>query len=368
VNTSGLTATPAGSPQRFVATFALIAAAIGVLFVADMFLVQLQRSADRAQAEGRYRDGVALMDRGDPPGAMESFRDALAVQRDDRRYQLALADAALAAGRPTESAAAVAPTLEHDATDAAANLAMARALLAEGKVTEAVAYYHRAIYGHWPPQSGSRRLAVRMELVEVLARRGAREDLLSELLLVQNDAPADSAVRRHLAHLFVLAGSPARATTLFREMLQRQPDDADALGGLGQAEFSGGDYRGAEADLLRASRLAPADTALAHQLDRVREVRQLDPLVRGLGAHERERRSRRVLTMVADAAAGCPALTSAAPVRAVIDSVRSELQRESDARLLDRADQIWAVMPGSCRRGPGNAESSLDLVMDKLAQ
>lgn len=359
---------PTGSAQTFVVTFALIAAAIGALFVADTFLAQLARSADRATAAGRYREGVELMKQGNAPAAIEQFREAVATQRDDRQYQLALANAALSADRPADAAAAVAPTLSRDATDGAANLAMARALLAQGQLVKAIAYYHRGIYGRWPPPVAAQRTAVRVELIDLLARRGAREDLLAELLLLENDAAADSGLRRRVAHLFVAAGSPNRAIPLFREILRRSPADADALGGLGEAEFARGDYRRAEGDLVLATRQAPSDGSLARKLKQVRDVRSLDPLVRGLGPAERNRRSRDMLSLVIDAVEKCPAVGSAAPVRAALDSARIELSRSADARLLDRADQLWTVMPESCRRAPDGTETALGLVLDRLSQ
>lgn len=361
------------SARSFVVVLVLIAGLIGVLFVADSFLAGVAQRASHAEARDRFREGQRLMERGKPTEAIERFSDALSIERGTREYQLALADAALAAHRPVEAAAAASATLEHDATDGAANLALARSYLAQARATEAIAYFHRAVYGHWPEPAAERRRAVRFELVDLLAARGLREDLLAELLALEPQSAADTALRRRTGHLFLIAGSPARAVPIFREILARAPADADALGGLGAAEFGRGNYRSAEADLSRAVRLAPDDSTLVRTLEMVGQVRTLDPLERSLGARDRERRSRDVLAMVVDAASRCASIPSGGPVGAALDSARAEVTRRparagESARLLDRADAIWSVLDAGCRRPEGGTVSALELVMDKLNQ
>ncbi len=361
------------SARSFVVMLVLIAGLIGVLFLADSFLAGVEKRASHGEARDRFREGQRLMERGKPREAIERFSDALSIERGTREYQLALADAALAADRPVEAAAAASATLEHDATDGAANLAIARSYLEQNRATEAIAYFHRAVYGHWPEPSAERRRAVRFELVDLLAARGLREDLLAELLALEPQSAADTALRRRIGHLFLTAGAPTRAVPIFREILARAPADADALGGLGAAEFGRGNYRSAEADLSRAVRLAPEDSTLVRTLEMVGRVRALDPLERSLGARDRQQRSRNVLTMVVDAASRCASIPSSGAVRAAIDSARTEVAKRpagagESARLLDRADAVWSVLDSGCRRPAGGAVSALELVMDKLNQ
>jgi len=368
------TAPRTASPQVFLATFALIFAAMAGLFLVDTFLAGVQRRAGRADAAARYREGKALLARGDAVHAAERFKAAIAIDRDNRDYELALAEASLASGRPDAAVAALKPLLERDGTDGAGNLAMARSLVALHRPGEAISYYHRAIYGHWPGDPLMARRAVRIELVELLARRGARQELLAELLPMEDGGPPDSALQRRRAHLFVTAGSPARAATLFREMVRRNPSDADALAGLGDAEAAQGNYRSAQANLAAAAKLRPGDRVIEAQLVQVNRIRDLDPTQRGIPPEERERRSGVLLGGALLAADRCPTVAADSTARPVLDSARSELAHPARTgaatraeHLLDRAEQVWALRE-RCPEAGSAEEQAVALVLNKLAQ
>ena len=92
---------------------------------------------------------------------------------------------------------------------------MARINAREGNAVDAASYYHRAIYGRWPVNAAGHRTQVRLELIELLARQNAKQELLAELLAVE-DQVSDTDTQKRLAHLFLAAGSPARSAALFR--------------------------------------------------------------------------------------------------------------------------------------------------------
>ena len=117
----------------------------------------------------------------------------------------------MAAGQTAGAETTLGAILEKDSTDGPANLAMARVQAREGRAEDAISYYHRAIYGHWSGAAEASRLQVRFELIDLLAKRGAKEELLAELLPVQEEAPEDVATRLRLGQLYLTAGSPARA-------------------------------------------------------------------------------------------------------------------------------------------------------------
>lgn len=362
------------SAQTFLVTFALIFAAMAGLFVVDTFLAGVQRRAGRSEAAARYREGKAFLAKGDAKHAADRFKAAIAIERENRDYELALADASRASGRPEAAVAALKPLLERDATDGAGNLSMARSLLALNRPEEAISYYHRAIYGHWPGDPIVARRTVRLELVELLAKRGARQELLAELLPMEDGGPSDTALERRRAHLFVVAGSPARAAAIFREMVRRNPSDGDALAGLGDAEAAQGNYRSAQVNLAAAATLRPGDPAIAEQLAQVNRVRDLDPTQRGIPPAERQRRSIILLGGALLAADHCPAMAADTAARPVLDSARTELAHpaRTDAaqaaeRLLDRAEQVWALREGCLEAGSAD-ERAVALVLNKLAQ
>jgi hypothetical protein len=59
---------------------------------------------------------------------------------------------------------------------------MGRILVKEGRFPEAISYFRRAIYGHWNEDAAGNRLRVRFELIDLLAQRNSKEELLAELL------------------------------------------------------------------------------------------------------------------------------------------------------------------------------------------
>jgi len=366
---------PAASTQNFLVTFALVFAAIAGLFVADTFLAGVQQRASRAEAAARYREGEAYLKAGDAPRAIDRLKAATAIERSNSRYALALANALVRARKGEDAAAVLDPVLQRDPDDGAASLAMARVLRSAGRPDDAISFYHRAIYGHWAGGEAAERTRVRLELVDFLADRGARQELLAELLPLEGESPGDSALQRRRAHLFIAAGSPARAAALFRAMLRRASPDADALAGLGEAEAAQGNYRSAEANLSAAARLRPADPAIQAVLAQVSRIRSLDPTQRGIGDAERLRRSAALLgqaLVASDRCAGAPADSSA---RLALDSARTELGRlpagaTSAAvaeRLMDRAEQIWRLAEG-CAAGGTEEQRAAAVVLNKLSE
>ena len=371
----GPASAPVASAQTFLATFALIFAAIAALFVADTFLAGVQQRAGRAEAAARYREGEAYLAKGDAGHAIDRFRAATAIERSNSRYALGLGEALLRAGKTREAADVLNPVLERDPDDGAASLAMARVLRAARRPDDAISFYHRAIFGHWSGGEAAERTRVRLELVDFLAARGARQELLAELLPLESDSPADSALQRRRAHLFVSAGSPARAAALFRAMLRRDGSDADALAGLGEAEAAQGNYRSAEANLTVAARLRPGDEAIEASLTQVSRIRALDPTQRGIADAERQRRSATLLGHALVAADHCPAVRSDSGARLALDSARAELAgtpagaapAAAAERLMDRAEQIWRLMEG-CPAGGTADQRAAAVVLNKLSE
>ena len=94
-----------------------------------------------------------------------------------------------------------------------------------------------------PRLQGARRARARMALAEAYAhnpkwRRRAEE----ALRLAIDDSPRDPAPRLRLASLYTELGLPARATALYRAVLEVDPRNAaahEALGGGGGADPSG---------------------------------------------------------------------------------------------------------------------------------
>jgi tetratricopeptide (TPR) repeat protein len=368
-----------GSPSmgpRFLGTLILVFVAIAGLFAVDTFLASVERNEGQAEARRLLRQGQRLVEQGRDAEAINRFRSALSVARGNQEAQLALAKALLAVGRLADAETLLKEMLQRNATDGAANLTMARVLVQEGRTAEATSYYHQAIYGRWRQDAAANRVKVRFELIDLLVRRGAKREVLAELLPLQDEAPQDLRTRMRIARLYLLAGSPSRAIGLFREVLLRQPQDSDAYGGLGEAEFALGNYRAARTDFQAALRLNPADEHLRKRLALCEDVLALDPTQRGLIGAERYRRSLKLIELASDGMSRCVGTPPSASARDLATRAQQALKRRaSPARQdavtetnLELAEQLWDARMKECRQGPSDSEEPLALVMARLAQ
>lgn len=369
-----MSAAPQTSPSAgsLLSTFVIVLVAIAALFAIDFVLARMQNSEERSEAARQFAEGRRLMASGDPAAALERFRDAVSTDRNNRDYRLGLAEALLAAGKTADAQTALADLLETDSTDGSVNIEMARALVKEGKINDAISFYHRAIYGHWPDRLKENQAKARFELIELLTKQQAKQELLAELLPLQDEAPEDLEVRERLGRLFLAAGSPSHAADIFRDLIHRNPHNAAAYSGMGEAEFARGNYSAAQADFAAASRVAPDDQGIRQRFEETNLIMTLDPMRRGLEEAERYRRSLKLLHMVVDRAGSC--LDSNPEAQPRLDDARKALKSsvtpmkrgEAYDSNLDLAAELWQLEKKSCNLV--GAGSALDLVIAKIAQ
>jgi Tfp pilus assembly protein PilF len=358
---------PTASAGAFVGTFAMMVAAIAALLVFDLFVAGVDRRESRAHAANLYAEGLSLLAEHRPSDAEDRFTSAVAIDRASTRYVLALAEAKLDQGETSEAETTLRGLLERAENDGAVNLVMARTLLRSGHVAEATAYYHRAIFGRWGADSLLQRRNARFELIDRLAQRASQPELLAELLPLEDTSPDSVALRERLARLFVVAGSPARAITAFRDVLRRDPKNADAYAGMGDAEVDLGNFRAARADFAEALRLRPADTLFTERLAVIDSVFALDPSARGVGSAERLSRSRTLLERTLTTVIQCG--DSAAPLIGVargllgqaVPNARRDVAVDS---MVEIAGSLWNRRPPAC----GGTETALRLLHTRLAR
>ncbi|MBZ5604452.1 MAG: tetratricopeptide repeat protein [Acidobacteriia bacterium] len=340
------------------ATGAAVLAIIGGLWSVDLFLARTESRETSTEAEHDFQNGARLMREHQPDEAVDEFRKAYALDRGDQRYALQLAAALIAAGKTAEAQTMLNEILESSPNNGDANLLEARLMAREGKTAEATSYYHRAIFGIWTVDALTRRVQVRMELADFLASRGSDKELLAELLPLETDAH-DLPTRKQVAHLYLVAHSPARSAAAYRVLIREDPKDRSDYAGLGQAELALGNYRAAESAFRNAD--APDRAALAA------EMTSLDPTPRNLSAAEKVARAIRILQLARDSLARCaaadPLVTQAGDLLA--QKVRTPTNELAEQRL-DLAQQLWAARGTKC--GPTTSdEESLRLVLSKLS-
>jgi tetratricopeptide (TPR) repeat protein len=364
--------TPAASVSEFIATFGVVLAAIVGLLLFDTALARVDISGRKAYAAREFVAGQHLIALGHMDQAIEHLRAATTLDGENSDYGVALAQATLADGRPAAAEQMLLPLLERDETDGATNLAMARVLAAEGRDDAAKSNYHRAIYGRWPPGAEKSRTDARFELIDLLARTNARQELLAELLPIQDDSTNDGAQRKRVAHLFVVAGQPSRAVVIYREILRRDSRDADAYVGLAEAALSLGDFATARADLLAAQKLSPADSvSLQSRMILTDSVIALDPTQPGLSITEQARRSRNLLQMTVSSTRRC--LAAQAPqVAAALDSATALVSSAGAAAAasivqnLSLAEQLWGLRRSRCEAE--REDGALALVHNRITK
>jgi tetratricopeptide (TPR) repeat protein len=359
--------TPAASVPVFVATFTAIVVAIGVLLSLDLFLAGIDRDESSAHAAAEYEAGVELLGAGRASAAADRFRVAAFLQRSNVNYALALAEAMLGEGRTAEAEQTLHALLERAGNDGAVNLTMARVMVRQNRQTDAKSYYHRAVFGRWGPDSLRRRTQARFELIDYLARLGASRELLAELLPFEETSPDSIALRRRLGRLFMVAGSPARAANMFREVLRRDPTDADAYAGMGEAALTLGNFRTARADFDQASRFRPDDAAITRRRALADSLLVLDPSARGVRSSDRVARSRSLLLRTLEVGLGCGAVSTvrADSARALSAQIASAAHGDAlGEAMLDAAVELWAMLPTSCVA----TDETLRLLQQRLAQ
>jgi len=359
--------------RSFLKTLGLTLVAIAALFVADTFLARTEQAETRVEAAHEFEQGRVLMQKGKKAEAIERIKDAIANARGNRDYRRVLAQAQFAAGRTADAETTLTELLQSDSTDGLASLTMGRVLVGEGRFEEAISYFHRAIDGHWAEDPAGNRLRVRFELVELLAQHNSKEELLADLLPLQEQAPGDPKMRTRIGRLFLLAGSPARAADLFREILRDAPANAEAHASLGEAEFALGNYHAAQWSFQAALRLAPDDRDTRQHLGLCDELLALDPTMRGLGPPERFQRSLKLIELTIDDIGQCIGQNPSPELRKLLDEAAKALKarvgvaRQSEVAEsdLDLAEQLWQARKRDCRSAP-DSDSPLALVLARL--
>ena len=215
-----------------------------------------------------------------------------------------------------------------------------------------------------------------MELANLLAEHGNKQELLSELLLLQNEAGDDSATEKKTAQLFLSAGSAPRAAEIYRKLAREAPDDSQVNEDLGLAEVLLGNYRAARNAFWRALELHSDSASIRTELAVVAKLSDLDPTSRRLSSAEKFRRSVEILDMTRDSLNSClsnrhvpdnlkPLLESADRLKS--EKIKGQPSNETSEARLDLAEKLWASRGEVCSEAP-RPEDPLPVLMKKLAQ
>ncbi len=371
---AGVPSQPGKAP---IALLAGVLAVMAGLIVLGGVLNFLYRSERTARAKQYFEQGNVFLAKERYQDAVEQYRNALSIGHTTEQ-RLALADALTRAGRLNEADIYFRELLRTDPNNGPANLGYARVAVARGDAGEAVRYYRKAIYGSWPSNRLGHSLQVRIELVKTMEKLGRKKQARAELLALAAELPEDPSVKKQVASMLLDFGLPRESSVLFRDVLEANKQDPAAYAGLGDAEFELGKYRAARDAYTDAVRRNPADEKHRARLQVTEQILDLDPTLRGLGAAERYRRSRKLIEASLGVLDQCLATRKAAaapPEETLADSARKILinrrrpRSYSDAadQNIALAEQLWQARTRLCGAA-GPANEPLETVLQAVSR
>ncbi len=357
--------------SRITPIAATVAALVGVALVAAS-LNYFYRSVRTNRAAQSYRMGNELMAERRYEEAVAQYRNALSISHslEDR---LALGLALVKAEHPNEGAVYLQEVVRNRPDNAPAHLALANIAEKEGRIDEAAMQYRLAVDGSWPQKPDENRGDAQIQMIDMLRKAGRQAQARAALLALAADVPQQPAPQKRVAKMLLDFGMPQQAAALYRDVVQRHRDDADAYDGLGEADLASGDYAGARAAFESALKIDPNDTAAMKTMELCDQVLAMDPSLPGLNAAERYRRSHDLLARVVEAAQHCKPAdgTSAAPLKDDLETAQKSLAPKKRPRsLFDAAQMNMALAEQLWRESKAcsTADDALSRVLARQGQ
>ncbi len=308
-----------------------------VAFVVTAFASSAYHREQRSLGQVHFGRGQAMQARGELTPALEEYRQALIFAPNNTDYRLSLATALLDAGRLDEAQSHLEELEQENPTSGRINLLLGRLAVQQHDLQKAVDYYQRGVYEYWPASDLPMRRQARWELANLLNQTGDRNGFLGELMQLYTNLPTNATMEKlRIGYLLQSSGATSEALRIFQDVVKQSPENADARRGLGEADFSSGQYVSARHEFQRALRLDPKDKTSAQELSLTNEVIDMNPAMPYISGAEQLRRSRNLLSRVMKNLEGCNPVASAAPAPATLvpEPVDPYQQRMLDARKL----------------------------------
>lgn len=346
-----------------------IALLLGVAIAGTGFVAAKYRSEKLLLGRGHYDRGLELQRSGNVDEAVEEFRKALLFCPDTAEYRVSFAAALIEAGRLEEAESHLEQLLQEDPTNGELNLMFGRIAVRRNRLSKAIEYYQRAVYEYWPQDRVNERRKARLELIDLLAKTGRREELIGELMTLYANFPNDQALRARIGLDLLDHGATSEATQVFRELVRIAPKNADYHRGLAQAYFAGGEYVSARHEFERAMRLNPKDGFSGTQLKLTNSVIDLDPTLAGIREAERLRRAQNLLRRVKTDMEQCSDPGALSDPLAKADALLDQKPTEDvdlAGEMQETAQKIWSKRGQVCAGKP-TGDGALATVLARLA-
>jgi tetratricopeptide (TPR) repeat protein len=317
--------------KDFVLLMLLSLLAVG-LFLATKVMANSEKRMEERVAGIWYARGSRQLSSGNVESAIDSFRRAIAGDRDNRKYALALASALSAGNHPAEAREELLRLRESDPENAEINLSLAKLEANSSNIPDALHFYQNALYGRWTGNHvDERRQEVRLELIHLLLDHNERSRALSELLILGSEIPQNANVDAEMAKLFLRAGDAQHALAYFENSLHSEPRDADSLAGAGDAAFRLGEYTKALHYLQAAANQGRDRGPPLELLNLTQTVIFWDPLQPHLSKAERRARLLRCLDQALRRASSCPGVNAIGQETSQLKSLQAQAEKTKRA-------------------------------------
>lgn len=327
-----------------------------VLWVATTFVTKAYAARQQQLARQWFERGEGDLRTARFDAAVQELQTALAYSPENFQFRLRLAEALAAEGQTRQAQAYLHVLWDEEPGNGTVNRELAQLAARNHDVAAALRFYHGAIYGLWQDNPAQRRRETRMELIQFLLANRAQQQAQSELIGLADDLPRDPALKLRVAGLMMKAGDYRRALQEYREVISIDPNDADALAGAGDAEFSLQMYREASDYLRRAVAAHTPDPQAAAELQTTELVLLMDPYQPRLTASEREQRILNAFAQAGNRLQQCASSRSIA------------LDQPSGSSPLPADYASWRALKPSInarelRRNPQHGDAAMDLVV-----
>jgi tetratricopeptide (TPR) repeat protein len=309
--------TSLGLVQREIVLVGVLSVVAVILFGATENLADWVDRTTTEKSAAWFARGHAAVEAGDTAAGIESLRRAVAGDRLNPAYTVALARALIDQSAATtdeesqrvrDEALQLLVTLRERQPDAPdVNYYLARLAAGRGDRDAAVRFYNHAIYGIASEDPELDRRRIRVELATYLLGRGDRPAALAELMALAREVPNDVDARLELAGLFLAAGDARQALTQYSAAMAIDQTSQAAAIGAGRASFELFEFRQAQQHFEFAVELGAVDENVTRLLEVTRLVRSSDPVAAGIATTERVLRLRRGLDWAATRLAACAA-------------------------------------------------------------
>jgi tetratricopeptide (TPR) repeat protein len=272
--------------------------ALVAMIVVTAFCSRLYHKQVHTLADGWFTQGQRDMQARNISAALTDYRNALAYNPYNTRFQFSLAKALAAAGHGDEARAYLLNLLSESPGRGEVNLELARIAAHNTSMADALRYYQGAIYGEWDDDPIATRWQVRRELCEFLLDHGLVKHATPEVIaLEENTPPGDLQRLKIVGELLLRTQQWTRAQELYRNLLAADRYDEDALAGAAKAAFEIGRYSEAMEYFNRLSRERREAPDISGAYDMSRRLLAVDPFVPGLPAEAKAKRATDALAL-----------------------------------------------------------------------